>query len=90
MAKTLDDFAPIGTLVYQAFKPNKPGKVIDIKMSKRHPRMAPFTDRITVKFEDGTQGEFERSNLNDYEELINEHKRKYLKFEAIAQRLKLI
>lgn len=85
MSKSAKD-AKVDSLVYESFKPQKPGKIVSVRPSRR----AGDSDYLTVKFEDGTTKEFSRDHLNDFEELIDEHKRKYLKFDAIAQRLKVL
>jgi len=84
MSKRIE--AKLGVLGYEAFKPQKPGKVISVRPSNRFPDES----YVTLKFLDGSTKEINASHVNDYEELIEEHRRKYEKFNLVAQELSKI
>lgn len=84
MARTAIN-AVVGTLVYQAFKPMNPGKVLSIRPPG--PNNVTGEDWLTVKWLNGSVSEHRRMGLQDFETLIEDHRRKYEKFTDMARKL---
>lgn len=84
MAKTAQN-AVVGTLVYEAFKPMNPGRVISIRPPG--PNSASGDDWLTVLHLNGVSREWRRTHLKNFESLIEDHRRKYEKFSDMAKKL---
>ena len=84
MAKTACD-AIMGSLVYEAFKPMNPGRVTSIRPPG--PNNITGDDWLTIKWLNGKTSEHRRTGLQNFEALIEDHKRKYEKFTNMATKL---
>jgi len=74
--RILDDGEVIGKLVYEAFSPQKPAKII-AEVSRRAVLKIGSPERhVQVKFLDGKVKEVPLSFLNDFEALISDHRKK--------------
>lgn len=85
MAKRLDEPPCVGDLCYCPFDIQKPGKVIDVDTTPQANR----TYNIKVRWlADGSITEENTLYLNDYNHVVNEYQRKFLKMDLVRVDLK--
>ena len=73
----------MGAFVYQPFLPNNPGVVIKVEDSGR-----PDTKLLTVKWLNGLVSQHADHRLNDFQGLIDDHRKKLNTHENKLQLLK--
>lgn len=76
MAKTVPN-PKIGDLVYVAYQPLKPAKIIALKENRC----------VLVQYLDGSTETRSVLGLRDFRALVDEHQRKYKKFSALIPTL---
>jgi hypothetical protein len=66
----------VGMFVYRAYEATKPGKVIGI-IPQTTPKTPGYCeDDLDIKWLDGRVHRYKACSLNDFEALINEHRKK--------------
>lgn len=92
----------VDQLVYRAFKPMNPGRITKVETSKvefwiKQGHDAAFAltlaadpgnSNVTVEWLDGSSSVERASFLQDFQSLINDHKRKYEKFSLMKSKLR--
>lgn len=83
----------VGDLVYPGFTPVRVGKVIAERTITITPRggYPPYNKQeLTVKTTKGEIYTIDAFHVKDYKSLIEDHKRKYEKFQKIAEQFKSV
>lgn len=91
MAKNVTSNDPnlVGKLVYQAYVPQQPGKIVeDLGYPMTPAKRRSSFKNVKVKWLNGKTTTESVAILNDFEALVDDHKRKYEKFSAKAEQLK--
>jgi hypothetical protein len=79
---------PIGTIVYKPYQPAKVGKVVEDLGHFIRPSDKVVLESIRVVkvlWKDGTESKVLSLHLNNFETLVEDHKRKYEKFSKILE-----
>lgn len=86
MAKTVRE-PKVGDLVYRAYNIQTPGKIVAV-IGPLLPHK--YFTVVDVKWLDGSVERTDNCALNDYNHAIEDHRKKYEKFEKIAVKLRSI
>lgn len=77
----------IGQLVYRPFKPQNPGKIIEIEEGAKSINPSMKEVKVKVKWIKGEISSWYSYNLNDFDELIKEHEKKLNTHKNAKQKL---